>query len=48
MYSVPCARFALAEHQRADADGVAEAEDAVADDHGNDGISRRGSVVHAG
>ena len=41
--------FLLAQHQRADAVGVAEGEHAVARYHGNDGIRGRATpLVHSG
>ena len=45
IHSVPRARAPLAEHQRADAVGVAETEDAVADDHRDHRIAAAAAAV---
>src|SRR5690606_13466316 len=42
----PPFRLALAEHQRADAPGITETDDAVAVDEGDDGIASDAAVMH--
>ena len=45
MYSVPRGAAALPEHQRADAVRIAEAQDAVADDHGDHGVTAAAASI---
>ena len=48
MYSAPCAEIAATDHQRTNAVRIAEAEQAMADDHRHDGEAAADAAIDGG